>query len=569
MQHNNFIDHGFIHNDRIKVSHEVDLSDLNAGINQFNEFVVLKIQNSYKVFNRNCDHAGGRLIKSQDNSNLYCPVHNWVFNPEKGKYSNGVKKEEIKFDIINNKLVFSLDKLKPKIKTISEKGDGKISIKYFNHAFLVVEGKNFKFATDPWAIGPAFNNGWWLNEKTEANWLEEVNSCDFIYISHNHPDHLNQHTLKKISKNKTIIIPKFQDDSIGGMLKKLKFKNLIYLEINRQYQLKKSDLMICILKSGDFRLDSGIYFSIGEFSSLIDVDANAINFFRLPEVTLYATSYKGGASGYPLMFDNFRINEKRKIIKKKNNFLKNVKIKNVLKLKAKYFLPYASAFSENLQRDKFIKNNNKKIEISEYLKILKKKNVEILNTDNFKQFNFENQKLISKKIKSNKFYVDKKPSEYLKEFKNSNSKIEISKIKKYFINSNFQDNLILNISLTNDNFLKNYHKFSVNFNLKKPLFSNGHTYKFERKNEKKIRFLNLKIRKETFIYTIKNKMPWEDILIGFQCKVSRNPNIFNSNFWYHFSNIYINSSQKKSISECNRCELFTQKVDSLIYHSSQ
>ena len=50
-----------------------------------------------------------------------------------------------------------------------------------------------------------------------------------------------------------------------------------------------------------------LYFSNGEFSSLIDVDSNAINFFRLPEVSLYATSYKGGASGYPLMFENFGI----------------------------------------------------------------------------------------------------------------------------------------------------------------------------------------------------------------------------------------------------------------------
>ena len=40
MQNNNFIDHGFIPNDRIKVNHEVELSNLNEGINQFNEFVV-------------------------------------------------------------------------------------------------------------------------------------------------------------------------------------------------------------------------------------------------------------------------------------------------------------------------------------------------------------------------------------------------------------------------------------------------------------------------------------------------------------------------------------------------
>ena len=42
MLNNNFIDHGYIHNDRIKVNHEVELSNLNEGINQFNEFLVLK-----------------------------------------------------------------------------------------------------------------------------------------------------------------------------------------------------------------------------------------------------------------------------------------------------------------------------------------------------------------------------------------------------------------------------------------------------------------------------------------------------------------------------------------------
>ena len=103
------------------------------------------------------------------------------------------------------------------------------------------------------------------------------------------------------------------------MLKELNFKNIIYLDINKQFQYKNSDLILCILKSGDFRLDSGIYFSNGKFSSLIDVDTNAINFQRLPEVSLYATSYKGGASGYPLMFENYNIQEKREIIRKKNN----------------------------------------------------------------------------------------------------------------------------------------------------------------------------------------------------------------------------------------------------------
>ena len=46
---------------------------------------------------------------------------------------------------------------------------------------LIIETENFKFATDPWALGPAFNTGWWLKHKTIINWKDELNTCDFIY----------------------------------------------------------------------------------------------------------------------------------------------------------------------------------------------------------------------------------------------------------------------------------------------------------------------------------------------------------------------------------------------------
>ena len=102
-----------------------------------------------------------------------------------------------------------------------------LAVKFFNHAFLIIEGKNFKFATDPWAIGPAFNNGWWLKNKTEKDWLKELYACDFIYLSHNHPDHLNSYTLNKISKDMNIVVPKFQEDSMSGLLNNLGFKKSI------------------------------------------------------------------------------------------------------------------------------------------------------------------------------------------------------------------------------------------------------------------------------------------------------------------------------------------------------
>lgn len=565
-----FKDFGYIKNEKIKKKYKIDLSFIINKINQFNDFIVVKNDKNYKIYNKNCDHAGGKLIKSQDGHNLYCPNHNWVFNPISGKYLNGIKKKKIEYKIKKNKLIFDIDELKPKIKKIFNSQKNITKVKYYNHAFLVIEGKKFKFATDPWAIGPAFNNGWWLQNPTEKDWIKELNSCDFIYLSHNHPDHLNKYTLKKISKNKIFIIPKFEHDSIGGLLKKLNFKNIVYLEINKQYRFAESNLIFCILKSGDFRLDSGIYFSNGNFSSLLDVDTNSINFLRLPEVTMYATSYKGGASGYPLMFENYKMAEKKIIIKKKNNFLKNITLKKIFKLKTKYFLPYASGFHEILKRDENIKKNNKKLSYADYEKALKGKKVKILNINKYKTFAFENNLLISQKLKSKNYYVDKSANQYLKEFKKKNSTIKMKDIKNYFINSDFKDNLVLNIFLTNDNFNKNYEKFSIDFSNKKPVFKNK-IINSEKKliTDHTIKFLNLRIRKESFINTIKNKLPWEDILIGFQCRLKRNPNIFNANFWYYFSNIYIHKNEKKYISNCNRCELLNQKIDNLIYHSSQ
>ena len=65
---------------------------------------------------------------------------------------------------------------------------------------------------------------------------------------------------------------------------------------------------------------------------------------------MYASSFSGGASGYPLMFDNF-LKEEKKIILKNRNFILSKKKSNMSKIRPKYFFPYASYFTEILERD--------------------------------------------------------------------------------------------------------------------------------------------------------------------------------------------------------------------------
>ena len=106
-----------------------------------------------------------------------------------------------------------------------------IKISFISHACLIIETEDFSFATDPWIIGFAFASGWWLTNKPVKDWEEKLNSVDFIYISHNHPDHLNIFTLSKIRHDMTFVIPPFKSKSVDKLLIKFGFKIDKYKEL--------------------------------------------------------------------------------------------------------------------------------------------------------------------------------------------------------------------------------------------------------------------------------------------------------------------------------------------------
>ena len=80
------------------------------------------------------------------------------------------------------------------------------------------------------------------------------------------------------------------------------------------------------------------------------------------------------------------------------------------------------------------------------------------------------------------------------------------------------------------------------------------------REEDNINYLNLKIRKESLYMTIDNFLPFEDLLIGFQCRVRRMPNLYNNRFWYHFTNVYIAKKHFRSEKICFGCDPLFQTV---------
>jgi CMP-N-acetylneuraminate monooxygenase len=543
----------------------VNLNELTSRINVLENFIIFKNNNDLKIYDRKCDHAGGKII-SKGGSTI-CPIHMWKFNPLTGFYDNGVKKKELKYSISKNIIHINDVSYTPHIYKVKKQLN--TEVRFFNHAFLKIAGDNFSFSIDPWAIGPAFNTGWWLNHSTKNDWIDHLNNSNFIYISHNHPDHLHPLTLSKINKEMPIVVPNFLTKSTENYIRDLGFENIQVLDFNIQYNLKDTDLNISILKSGDFREDSGIYFSNGEFTGLLSVDANMINFDRLPKVNFYGSSFAGGATGYPLMFDNYNLDEKIKISLKDKNFVKKKVYDCLKKISPNYYMPYSGFFSEKLKRDEKIYQNNNKNSIEDYLNFCEAKKIKLLNVLKNDLYRFNGSKLVSKKIIDCETTDDLKPEKYLEYYKNEFNKIDENYISEYFLKSNFKDDLLLYVCLTNDDFKLSNKNYLVNFSKKKISFNK--IPKFTKnllKKDPNLKKLVLKIRKESFLNTIYNKLPWEDLSIGFQCKILRNPNIYNAKFWHFFTNIYTTSKNVRSVTECASCESLSHFFDNQIHRNS-
>lgn len=554
----------------------ININDLNEGLNSTDDFFINKKKNEIEwVADRICDHNGGKLIISNSNKKIArCPMHDWKLNLKNLNYINvNIKKNKKNFKIEQNFLVIENDEKHLELPKKNFLYGNEVKVQYLSHASVLIETKNFKMITDPWFFGSAFCNGWWLKKPPRINLKSILKDLNLIYISHNHPDHLHIETLKKIDPNTQIICPNFKSRSTEKLLKRLGLKNIINLEFNKIFQYSNQEIFFTLLKSGDFRDDSGIYISLNGKEILLNVDCNNLNFGIMPKnIDLLLSSYAGGASGFPLCFDDYTIDEKKRIIQRNQKAQLAMVFKLIENSKPKYFMPYAGYFSEYANRDKYIFENNTKNKISLIEEQLKLKRINTKVIDNEKNdtifFNGNDTEPKLKKLnKSKKIYTQSQKliTKYINQAKSmiKNQKFD-ELISNYFKQSNFFDNLELIIIPTDDNFNLEKYGYIIDFEtkeitVKKKEINNINKY-FKNFYFSKKRILMMRVRMDALNTVITNKLPFEDLLIGFQCRINRKPNIYNVKFWNYFTNVYIDGDHFRYEDPCNSCELTLQNI---------
>jgi UDP-MurNAc hydroxylase len=123
-----------------------------------------------------------------------------------------------------------------------------MKIEFVNHSSFIVEQKNTRIMCDPWLEGSVFNNGWNLISPTVFSYSDFA-SVNYIWFSHEHPDHFYPPNLKKIPAELraqiTILFQFTLDKRVADWCRKQGFKKVIELHPGKWEPLSDGIRILC------------------------------------------------------------------------------------------------------------------------------------------------------------------------------------------------------------------------------------------------------------------------------------------------------------------------------------
>ena len=219
--------------------------------------------------------------------------------------------------------------------------------KFYGHNSFKFSVDNATLITDPWLSKKgAFISSWFQYPKnhhllkTLATESRLENKEFYIFISHEHQDHLDIDTLEHFSRSTKIFIPNYKDDFLYYLLTKMGFE-CIFLEDSEEFFINKNFSVKAMISDIGINRDAAILIKTPSFVFFNQNDCKV--FDRLNEieekVDFYSVQYSG-ANWHPSAFMSSprrkKIISEQKVLNKMNNVLNAIK-----ELNPKYYIPSA------------------------------------------------------------------------------------------------------------------------------------------------------------------------------------------------------------------------------------
>jgi len=179
-------------------------------------------------------------------------------------------------------------------------------VTYLGHAAILVEVDGKRILMDPWLTDPTYHGSWWHYPALQLG-VRDLPEIDYLYISHEHPDHFDPPTLEELDKTVKVVIAKFQRKRFRDRIRAIGFEDIIELDFGVDFTCADTSLKLRLIPPDRPWDDSAILLRDGT-TTLLNV-----NDCHLDETTLRSLgeSYDidvafltfTGASQYPGCFN--------------------------------------------------------------------------------------------------------------------------------------------------------------------------------------------------------------------------------------------------------------------------
>jgi len=146
-------------------------------------------------------------------------------------------------------------------------------VTYLGHAALMAEVGGKRLLMDPWLEDPAYMASWWHFPPLALK-LKDLGALDYVWCSHDHPDHFDPKTLLQLPKDTCFLVPQFTSKTLERRYAELGFTNLVPLTFGETVELEGG------LRVTNYRTDL-----VWEDSSLV-VEGDGTSLFNMNDCKL-------------------------------------------------------------------------------------------------------------------------------------------------------------------------------------------------------------------------------------------------------------------------------------------
>lgn len=218
-------------------------------------------------------------------------------------------------------------------------------VTYYGQACTLVEVAGRKIVTDPWLTEGAFFGTWFHTHLlADAGVTPETFplDVDYIYVSHEHEDHLDAESLRHFPPDIPVLICKFQTPKFRRYLERLGLRNIHELDSGVAMSLGDG-LSVTALCTAEYTNDSAVVIE-GEGCRLLNETDCKLSFHqyeRLGQLGIDIGFYMfSGANWYPMMYD-YPPEQQRELVRRRRRSLSRSLVQRVTATRPRFAVPAA------------------------------------------------------------------------------------------------------------------------------------------------------------------------------------------------------------------------------------